>query len=86
MHYYIHCIERILISRMFEAPCHILVTLSKTLRKALLQLPLTKENWREYVRERSSNSKMPSFMQNGIDRLEVKCLSKSLLFRFLRTE
>ena len=28
---------------------------------------VTKEDWREYVRERSSNSKMRSCMQNGID-------------------
>ena len=47
---------------------------------------VTKKDWREYVRERSSNSTMRSCMQNAIDRLEVKSLSKSLLFRFLRTE
>ena len=47
---------------------------------------VTKEDWREYVRERSSNSKMRSCIQNGIDGLEVKSLSKSFLFRFLRTE
>ena len=50
---------------------------------------VTKEDWRKYVRKRSSNSKMRSSMQNGIDRLEVKSLSKSLfmsVFRFLKTE
>ena len=43
---------------------------------------VTKENWREYVRERLSNSKMRSCMQNGIDRLEVKDLSKNLSLGF----
>ena len=47
---------------------------------------VTQEDWREYVRKHQSNSKMRSCMQNGIDRLEVKSLSQSLLFRFLRTE
>ena len=43
---------------------------------------MTKEYWREYIRERSSNSKMRSCMQNGINSLEVKSLSKSLLLCF----
>ena len=47
---------------------------------------MTEEDWREYVRERSSNSKMRSCMHNDIDHLKVMSLSKSLLFRFLRTE
>ena len=38
---------------------------------------VTKENW--YVHERSSNSKMRSCMQNGINRLAVKSLSKSFI-------
>ena len=43
----------------------ILATLITT--KGATTATVTKENWREYVRERLSNSKMRSCMRSGID-------------------